>query len=307
VQNLVSNVLARVAVPLFYLISGFLFFRDFELSTSCIKRKLERRFRTLLLPYLIWNAGNLLFLFILQSIPRFADYFSGERKRIADYGAYDYLNAFLGFDGFPIAYQFWFIRDLMVMVLLAPFCWLIVKSIPRLGVVLLLVPFLLETPVRVLNLSFFFYMGALAASKGLAGNSMDSHGRKTLILYAILAVLDAALMGWSSSLACWVGKPTLFLGVLSAWYLAGRAEESPKVKQALTWLVAFAFFVYAAHEPLLFGLRKIMYKALRPSNSLEITGVYLCAPITIICLTMVLGYVLRKLAPGVYKVMTGGR
>lgn len=55
--NFVSRSLARVSVPGFFLISGFLFFKWPErFSFNTYRSKLKRRFYTLLIPYLIWNV-----------------------------------------------------------------------------------------------------------------------------------------------------------------------------------------------------------------------------------------------------------
>ncbi len=54
---LLSHVLTHIAVPTFYLISGFLFFINFQKwSWEGYKKKLSIRIKTLLVPYLLWNA-----------------------------------------------------------------------------------------------------------------------------------------------------------------------------------------------------------------------------------------------------------
>ena len=61
----------NVAVPVFFLISGYYFFYGHEYCKEEYFRKLIKRSRTLLLPYLIWNllpmmnivAGNLFSIF----------------------------------------------------------------------------------------------------------------------------------------------------------------------------------------------------------------------------------------------------
>ena len=54
---LLSHVLTHIAVPTFYLISGYLFFINFQKwSWEGYKKKLNSRIKTLLVPYLLWNA-----------------------------------------------------------------------------------------------------------------------------------------------------------------------------------------------------------------------------------------------------------
>lgn len=53
--NLISGTLATIGVPLFFLISGFLFFYRRDFDETVYKQKLKSRFMTLFIPYVLWN------------------------------------------------------------------------------------------------------------------------------------------------------------------------------------------------------------------------------------------------------------
>lgn len=56
-----SDVLTRIAVPVFYVISGYLYFLNVkQWSWSEYKRKSRSRLYTLVIPYLLWNVAALL-------------------------------------------------------------------------------------------------------------------------------------------------------------------------------------------------------------------------------------------------------
>ena len=55
VVNLFSEVLARVCVPLFFVISGFLFFYHLNFNRESYLKKLRNRVKSLLLPFIYWN------------------------------------------------------------------------------------------------------------------------------------------------------------------------------------------------------------------------------------------------------------
>ena len=55
VMNVLGNGIARLAVPLFYLISGYLLFLHLDSFTSCLA-KMKKRVKTLLVPYLLANT-----------------------------------------------------------------------------------------------------------------------------------------------------------------------------------------------------------------------------------------------------------
>lgn len=71
-RTLVSDVLPAIAVPLFFVISGFLFFQGLEQwDWEKWKGKMRRRVKTLLIPYLI--MGDLVHLLcLLASMPSFS-------------------------------------------------------------------------------------------------------------------------------------------------------------------------------------------------------------------------------------------
>jgi surface polysaccharide O-acyltransferase-like enzyme len=121
VRFFISQGVARVAVPLFFLISGYLFFYG-EWSWSRYIGKIERRASTLLIPFLFWNLLTLAVYATVQSIPQTAVYFAGTAwPPIRSFTLLDYINALFGITvANPISYQFWFIRDLMALVVLAP-------------------------------------------------------------------------------------------------------------------------------------------------------------------------------------------
>ena len=53
--NFFSEVLPQIGVPLFFIISGYLFFHKDQFDCHVYKQKLLKRARTLLVPYLLWN------------------------------------------------------------------------------------------------------------------------------------------------------------------------------------------------------------------------------------------------------------
>lgn len=66
-QYFICNDLSQGAVPTFFAISGFLFYRGFDYSQ--LKRKWSSRFRSLVIPYLFWNAVYTLYMFVVSQMP----------------------------------------------------------------------------------------------------------------------------------------------------------------------------------------------------------------------------------------------
>lgn len=62
--NDVIPTITSIAVPAFYIISAFLFFRNYRIQDT--KKKLQSRVKTLVIPYLFWNLVGLLVVMIFK-------------------------------------------------------------------------------------------------------------------------------------------------------------------------------------------------------------------------------------------------
>ena len=118
--------LGETGVPGFFFISGYLFF----ISKKTYWQKIETRVHTLLVPYLLWNS----MLLILY----FATYFIGypqeiNGRNIADYQLFDYIRLFWDRGTYdkgnfvPLLCPLWYIRNLLIMSILSPIIFILIK------------------------------------------------------------------------------------------------------------------------------------------------------------------------------------
>ncbi|OAV69185.1 Fucose 4-O-acetylase [Bacteroidales bacterium Barb6] len=139
-SELFSHILGSVSVPLFFFISGFLFFLNTNFSKQCYIKKLNSRVKTLLVPYLFWNISLLIFCFIISNIPLLSIFPNKDFELSLRYvleALWRMSDKTHNAAGYPIATQFWFIRDLMVTVVLTPLIYLCVKRTHIYGILLL--------------------------------------------------------------------------------------------------------------------------------------------------------------------------
>ena len=107
-QQFLTNGVARVAVPFFAMISGFFLFSRVQKSNDYLNT-LKKRMTTLLLPYLIGALFVFLSSAILDSI------LWPEKSPSLDlYKAIKLIRAH------PVAFQFWFLRDLIILTIVSP-------------------------------------------------------------------------------------------------------------------------------------------------------------------------------------------
>lgn len=126
VAHAFTDILPFITAPLFFFISGFLFFRKPGFDKAMWRKNLESRVRSLLIPYLLWNFIGFLVL-LVELHPRFASVF----PQLKDYrlDIVKFLGLFWGRPLheastvarlYPIDFPLWFLRELMLMCLAAP-------------------------------------------------------------------------------------------------------------------------------------------------------------------------------------------
>ncbi len=115
VLNFIFKGLSRTAVPVFFLISAYLFFVDFVPSKNYLD-KIKKRWNTLMIPYFITIFIYFLFYYITQQIP-FLRSFYEESKLVENYTMFQIIEKIFIV---PINPSLWFLRDLFLIYLLSP-------------------------------------------------------------------------------------------------------------------------------------------------------------------------------------------
>ncbi|MEG3957079.1 acyltransferase family protein [Microcoleus sp. herbarium2] len=122
-------------VAFLFILSKFLFFINFSLSLNSYLEKLKSRFWKLLVPYLFWNLALLSMVLIVLNIPATTSIIQGHYKKyVKDYSFANFIDCLTGYrSGYPITFHFWYVRDLIVMVILSPVFLLVARKIPYQG------------------------------------------------------------------------------------------------------------------------------------------------------------------------------
>jgi Acyltransferase family. len=289
-------------------LSGYLFFYGFEWSKERYFLKLKSRIKTLLIPFLFWNICSLLIIFLAQYFPATKIYFSGNSPLIAEFSFFDFFNAIFGFNRFPISYQFWFIRDLMILVLFVPLIQIILKYRPLLFLAIVFISWFLNYwPIFApsSNTVLFFCSGAYIATIDKSLFAGDKYGGVFVLLFIVILTLNA--LNINVVFHNYLHKAGIIIGIYAALFSTKFLLKTDNVKPALLWLGRSSFFVFAIHEPLLTILRKVSYKLFVPDTSALILLLYFMIPIVIIVFSVLLYRVLVGIAPNFTYIITGGR
>lgn len=263
--QLLSKGIATMAVPAFFAISGYLFFLGKQTFTlSDYREKLRRRAKTLLVPYLAWNAVAFL-IYAAKDVaagqplqfPPCADLFWGIRP--LGEGGVNILGQPIGPTFAPVQVPLWFVRDLIVLVALSPVLHFLIR---RMGVVWLaligVANFVLWPNFGGMSLTgaFWFSIGAWFAVR-----SKDplATTRRFLPAAAIACVASFAL---SVALRDVCAPASNFLRVLYTMSaivcLIHTADKLTHRREPNHFLASSTFFIYAFHTIVLFPIIAVL-------------------------------------------------
>ncbi len=308
IRILVSQGIARLAVPLFFLMSGYFFFQGFTWSWRGFGRKLATRAKTLLLPYLFWTIFWVCIRFLGQSIPAVKAYFTGDGRLLADYSMYDLTNAVLGLTRAPEAYHFWFIRDLMLLMIISPLIFLVLRrlALPFLGamfVVWITAGWRIYTPDAVGVL--FFSVGGYLAMQGKTLFFFDRYGKWFVLVY--LPVLLADVLWYEAPFNLCLHRCGIVVGLVAILFGSSMLLVSERLKNTLLRLSGASFFVYATHEPLLGIAKTLAFQFLPLNRPYTMLLIYIFVPLAVVAGLVGVHGILKSLLPKTLTVVTGGR
>jgi surface polysaccharide O-acyltransferase-like enzyme len=306
-QIFISDGITRIAVPLFASISGFLLFLQIDETISYFLTKYRKRFNTLFIPYVLWSAWGLLFFFILQVIPQGRKFFNS--TLIKDYSLHQFLDTlFLN----PLPYQLWFLRDLIVLVLLSPLIYFFIKHLKIVAVSILFVLWYLDLNFIIFkpDTLFFFAVGIyLSLNKQMfLSSSFPKLSIYTTICWIICLVLKTANINFGVYFgSLFFMKAGILLGLFSSWYLYNRIVDGRDMEKTTFFKFStFSFFLYAFHEPVLTLLKKASL-AFLGKTPIVLFITYLTLPLIVIILALSIAHLLKKYLNSFYNLITGGR
>ncbi len=304
---LFSQVLGNIAVPLFFFMSGYLFFYNTDFNKEVYKRKLKSRCKTLLMPYLFWNAAPVLLFLTIAKLPFLSPFFN----RTFDFNLAFLVDAFIGnSEGFPLAYQFWFIRDLMVVVVFTPLIYWFLQRTKSIGLAMIGLCWLLDFSLLIFTSStsawFFFMAGAyLSINKKNVLTVFSLFGNWVYALYALVAVADLCTKGMIFN--PYLHNVGILLGIMACFRLSAYLIGERNVKVS-PFLAASSFFIFAVHEQwLLTTIRRVINLTFNPSGDMVMTFLYFGYVILTVLIALALYYVLQKTMPRFTAFITGGR
>lgn len=311
----ITRTVIRLAVPAFFMFSGYWFFRKPETFTiDDYRSKIRKRVRTLFVPYVFWNFfvwGFQMLVVVFQGhaswIPSDTFHFKNIIDVIIGYGE--------GYQGMPKDFQLWFLRDLMVVCLLAPQLFLLLKG--RRPYVLLLFAFLYLMPFpeglhpifkRFPAALLFFSVGAYM---GIHKQNMVEMARK-VPMWLSVAVTTAALVvhvwqcmtyGRYTSLAENVFS---IVSVIPTLQIASLLVERRQLKPR-PFIADSNFLLFAIHPTIMYYLLVEPLSGKISNTPLHFWLVYAAELLVPVVVCIVLYALMHRIMPKTTSLLTGGR
>lgn len=248
--------LCWMAIPAFFLISGYLLFSNYDLSKW--PAKMRNRMKRLAIPYIVWNLTFVVaYLLMGKVVPRIG-------TRVETFGIDTVSGAFskvLSLTVSPIDGPLWFIRSVFLFALVSPLIYLLLKPLKgKFALVVCLIWCILE-PCLGLGDAMHMIAPAYAMLCFVVGGALAINGKDIvlgfknkvwLLLGGIACVIRAVLfLRFQQDSVIPISVAIQALSVLEAPALVclfANIDISPLTKnKAYLFLKEMSFFAYAGH------------------------------------------------------------
>lgn len=285
----------QVAVPLFFCISGILFFRTFEISK--LMEKWKSRFYSIVVPYIIWCTLYYLYNVLCTNIPMIKDMIAGctvVELSITEWIKWLWVNEY---------YTLWFLQNLIIYIAITPIIWLLLKErIKKIPIGLCILVLLLACK-KYLNVSFanmqgieFYLVGSYI---GLNCREEIKYKNRIISIFSIIYIgfiLITSFRYWNFELE--------LLFFFAIWYAIDFLMTSLNCQ--LPWWMSITFFTYVAHDFILEAFEKILW-ILGGNRPIFALLDYIFMPVIVEILLIGIAYILKTYFTPLWRVINGSR
>ena len=292
------------AVPLFFIISGATFFRDYK--PSDYKKRLISRAKSILIPYLIWNTVNTLFELVISNTP-ISNYFAG--REIVEINIRNILTGIFFYTSYG---PFWFIFNLMIFIAITPLIYLIISkkriAIPVMAGLLVLQTFGINLPEAMFfeaeSLVYYIFgafIGKYCFDWFASESSSKAHALGGIGILASTAFFFAQGIKLFT-LPDSVNAVVKIIASLSLWIVVDKLFRSIPVKN----FMCDSFIVYATHDSLRSVFIKLFYLLFLKHPMMAVLNFFVASALTIITICVFCAF-MRKFFPRIFAVISGSR
>lgn len=296
--------IGQIAVPGFFLLSSYLYFRNFKLKK--LAGKWKSRFLSVVIPYVVWNLLYYLGYVIATRLPMVEKVVG---KEPIPFNIEEAVNAVLHYSYAPI---FWYLFQLILLLVLAPVVYMLVKN-RYLGFVYLTalvaaIHLRFDTGHPNTDALFYFSFAAYAAVHWREW--LERKGTNDRILAGLIVLIPAVysygMMKVPGANVLWTIAYRLLTPV--SLFLMTSSVELPDTRP---WMRQ-SMFIYAIHFIIVRFVNKgtaMVFVKFIPQTMMSgvAIGIYFAIPVIILLMSYLMAVVLSTWARPVWRVLSGGR
>ena len=284
--------------PLFFSISGYLFFKGFNGTKTEFIYKFKSRFKTLVIPYIFWNIAFLALILFMKYNPLTSNFINSDFRELFSYNVWGWLNYVFVM---PVAFHLWFVRDLILIVFFSPVIWYLCFKMWYLFIAGLITAHIYGLPV-VGSIIPFAIGAVLALHKINIEKSIPNYLLSVIFIITIISGIFQTsfieskkllfITNWLPFLLIWFGNDYLYRKGIQFNFLKN--------------FIAYTFFIYVFHEPTLNIFKKVILM-FGKGEEWSVWLSYFISPLLLVFLAVFVAKLLLKINSDFYKIITGGR
>lgn len=299
--RLCARLVGDMAVPFFFMLSAYWLFRMDVAAPDAwptLGGRLRRKVRTVVLPYLLWNAFGTVFYMGITHVPALAALMNNGEAIAVTPG-----NVLAGVFLHKYYYTFWYLKDLIVMTAFSP---LLVPALRHKWSAALVWAAVLAVNFLPVNLRVVqspslvsFYLGAyLAVYHRDLFEQTGRADKRFVLLFAVFCVVRWLNLPVLADVCLWF-SPLMLWKFLDAVLPRRVLESTP------AWFAQQSFFIYAVHA---IPITVVQHLFIRQGAGIGwITVSYLLTPVVTLGLVYVTARILNAVTPRFYALICGGR
>lgn len=314
IKEFFANGLGELAVPLFFFFSGYLLASSDDTYFTAIKK----RCRSIFIPYTLWTLLYFAGWVILLEL----NFVHGNPvEGWHDWSFFDYIVRFAGYyNGYIFTFvgSFWFLRDLMILILLSPIIMFVCRKIPVcFFFVLASAWFFLQSLIIILPVSaLFFTLGIICCFYKINFLKIAD----SLSWFEILALYFLNYLFYEKNLTYNSNGGIhhsfyFFIFVLSGIFVLFKVSllltKNEKTFSLAKKLAPYTFFTYAFHTPILLEfVKRLTFRITAVQTyggAVRSLAQFVLACILDIGISLVAGIILLKICPYLFYVLSGGK
>lgn len=320
-EYLTANALFRFRIPMLFIISGYLYALH---DDKPYKERTLKRLRTLGIPYLFWSLAGILLTYFLE----YNDLFLAAIKQsglamvndtittVHQYNAEYWLGRTVIF---PLSFQLWFIRVLLFYNIAYPVLkWQVTSRYPAIWLVISGILWFIDFNFVLVEGAglFFFSWGIWIQKNNFDLEKAPKNLSPTLLLCVfVLICLVKTFLAFQPTAELPIPLPIIIgvlhrtaevVGMVAIWYGGNKIVAWASAQSFFRFVMSYSFMIYVTHVPILYYVMQIANSYLIEYQYHRLLT-YLVIPLAIALSAVLVGSMLKKIAPTPYQWITGGR